>query len=106
MRHGEAAVVANEVFAETMIDQPGVAVRAGEAKAAGAAQGQRRIAAAIEEQQRLLAALDGDLHRAGEHRRDEAAARRRRLAQIDRLDCRLKLAAEALRQRQFLVTPT
>ena len=50
MRHGETAMVAHEVFAEAVIDQPGVAVRAGEAKAAGAAQGQRRIAAAIEEQ--------------------------------------------------------
>ena len=58
MRHGEPAMMADELPAEAVIDQPGVAVRAGEAKAAGAAQGQRRVAAAIEEEQRLLAALD------------------------------------------------
>ena len=39
-----------------------------------------------------------DLHRAGERRRDEAAARRRLAAQIDRLDRRHALAAEPLRQ--------
>ena len=55
MRHGEAAMMADQLLAEAVIDQPGVAVRAGEAKAAGAAQRQRRIAAAIEKQQRLLA---------------------------------------------------
>ncbi len=58
MRHGEPAMVADELPAKAVVDQPGVAVRAGEAEAAGAAQGQRRIAAAIEEEQRLLAALD------------------------------------------------
>ena len=100
MRHGEAAMVADELAAEAVIDQPGVAVRAGEAEAAGAAQRQRRIAAAIEKQQRLLAALDRGLHRAGEHRRDETAARRRLAAQIDRLDRRQALAAEPLRQRK------
>ena len=78
MRHGEAAMVADELLAEAVIDQPGVAVRAGEAEAAGAAQSQRRIAAAIEEQQRLLAALQRGLHRFGQHRRNETAARRRR----------------------------
>src|SRR5580692_12801997 len=31
MRHGETAMVADEVFAEAVIDQPGVAVRTGEA---------------------------------------------------------------------------
>ena len=69
-------MMADQPAAEAMIDQPGVAVRAGEAEAAGAAQRQRRIAAAIEEQQRLLAALERGLHRLGEPRRDEAAARR------------------------------
>ena len=50
--------MADQPLAKAVIDQPGVADRAGEAMAAGAAQGQRRIAAAIEEQQRLLAPLD------------------------------------------------
>ncbi len=93
-------MVADELPAKAVIDQPGVAVRAGEAKAAGAAQSQRRVAAAIEKEQRLLAALDRGLHRAGERRRNEAARRRALAAQIDRLDRRHALAAEALGQRQ------
>ena len=39
MRHGEAAMVTDQLPAEAVIDQPGVAVRAGKAEAAGAAQG-------------------------------------------------------------------
>ena len=94
-------MVADKRAAEAVIDQPGVAVRAGEAEAAGAAQRQRRVAAAIEEQQRLLAALERGLApRSASARRDEAAARRRLAAQIDRLDRRHTLAAEALRQMQ------
>ena len=100
MRHGEAAMVADQHAAEAVIDQPGIAIRAGETEAAGAAQSQRRIAAAIEKQQRLLLALQRGLDRAGERRRDEAAARRPLGAQIDRLDRRHALAAEALRQRK------
>ena len=68
--------------------------------AAGAAERQRRKAAAVEEQQRLLAALDRDLHRFGEPRRDEAPARRALARKIDRLDRRQMLAAETLRQMQ------
>ena len=86
MRHGEAAMVADELAAEAMIDQPGRAVGAGEAEAAGAAQRERRVAAAIEKQQRLLAALQRGLHRAGQHRRNVMPRRRRFAAQIDRLD--------------------
>ena len=93
-------MVADEPAPEAVIDQPGVAVRAGEAEAAGAAQRERRIAAAVEEQQRLLAALDRGLHRLGEPRRDEAPARRAFAREIDRLDHRQMLAAEALRQMQ------
>ena len=52
-----AAMMAHERAAEAMLHQPGRAVGALEAMAAGAAQGQRRIAAAVEKQQRLLAAL-------------------------------------------------
>ena len=57
-------------------------------------------------QQRLLTALDAVFHRFSEHRRDEAAARRRRLAQIDRLDRRQSLPAEALRQRNAPIAAT
>ena len=45
--------------AEAVLDQPGGAVRALEAMAAGPAQRQRRIAAPVEEEQRLLAARRG-----------------------------------------------
>src|SRR6202521_567833 len=62
-RQGNAAMVTDEPPPEPMIDQPGVAVRAMQAKAAGAAQRQRRVAAAIEEKERLLAALERELHR-------------------------------------------
>ena len=82
-RHREAAMMADQPPLEAMIDQPGVAIRALQAEAAGAAQRQRRIAAAIEEQQRLLVALERDLHRLGQPRRDEAPARRP-LARADR----------------------
>ncbi len=104
MRHGEAAMVADELLPKAVIDQPGIAIRAGEAETAGAAQSERRIPAAIEKQQRLLAALERRLHFAGEERRDEAAARRRRRAQIDRFDRRQTLTAETLRQREPQVT--
>ena len=79
-------MVADEPPPEAVIDQPGVAVRAGQAVAAGAAQRERRIAAPVEKQQRLLAALERDLHRLGQPRRDEAPARRAFAAQVDRLD--------------------
>ena len=75
-RHRKAAMVADQPPPEAMIDQPGVAIRAGQTEAAGVAERQRRIAAAVEEQQRLLAALERDLHGFGEPRRDEAPARR------------------------------
>ena len=94
-------MMADQPPPEAVIDQPGVAIRAGQPVAAGAAQRERRKAAAIEEQQRLLAALERDLHRFGEPRRDEAPARRAFAAQIDRLDRGQMLAAEPLRQMQM-----
>ena len=105
MRHGETAMVANKLAAEAVIDQPSVAMRAGEAKAAGAAQRQRRIAAAIEEEQRLFAAFERGLDRTGERRGNEAAGRRPLAAQIDRLDRRHARTPEALGQRQPPVAP-
>ena len=70
-----AAVMADEPPPEAMIDQPGVAIRAMQAKAAGAAERERRIAAPVEKKERLLAALERDLHRLRQPRRDEAPAR-------------------------------
>ena len=96
-------MMADQPLAKPVIDQPGVADGAGEAMPAGPAQGQRRIAAAVEEQQRLLAPLDRDPDLLGELRRDEAAARRRFAAQIDRLDMRHVLAAEPRRQHDALI---
>ena len=58
-RLGVAAMMAQEAAGKAMLDQPGGAVRALKAMAAGAAQGQGRVAAAIEEQQRLLAGVKG-----------------------------------------------
>ena len=105
MRRGEAAVMTNKLPAEAVIDQPGVAMRAGEAIAAGAAERQRRVAAAIKEEQRLLAPLDRSLYRTGQRRGNEAAGRRPLATQVDRLDRRHELTAEALGQRQPPVAP-
>ena len=91
-------MVADQPTAETVIDQPGVAVGTCEPKPALAAQRERRIAATIEEQKRLLAAGQRSLHRLGEPRRDEAAARRTFGPQVDRLDGGKVLVAEPLGQ--------
>ena len=56
MRHEGPAMVAFEPAAESVLDQPGRAVRAFESEAAFPAERHRRIAAAIEEEERLLAA--------------------------------------------------
>src|ERR1700687_3140747 len=97
-------MVADQPPLEAVVDQPGVAVRACQAKAALPAERERRIAAAVEEQQRLLAAFERGLDRLRQSRRDETPARRAFDAQIDRLDGRNMLAAEALRQMQAGVT--
>src|ERR1039458_3614958 len=98
-------MVADQAPLETMIDQPGVAIRTLQAEAAGAAERERRIAAAIEEQQRLLAAFERDLHRLGQPRRDETAARRAFAPHVDRFDHRQMRAAETFRQVDALVAP-
>ena len=97
-RRRKAAMMTDELTPEPMVDQPGIAVRALQAKAAGAAQRQRRIAAPVEEQERLLLARQRLGHRFGQARRDEAATRRPFAGEVDRLDHRQMLAAEALRQ--------
>ena len=96
-------MVADQPPLEAVIDQPGVAIRALQAEAAGAAQRERRVAAAIEEQQRLLFAFERVLHRLGQPRRDEAAARRAFAPHVDRLDRRQMRAAETLGQMDALV---
>ena len=83
-RLGVAAMMADQRFAEAMIDQPGRAVRALEAVAAGAAERQRRIAAPVQEHQALLAALARRRDLRDELWRQPASARRRVDAQVDR----------------------
>ena len=78
-----AAMVADELAAKAMLDQPARAVRALEAVAAGAAQRQRRIAAPVEEQQRLLAPGDRLLHLPQQDGGQKTAARRRVAAHVD-----------------------
>ena len=98
-------MVAHQPPLEAVIDQPGVAIRALQAEAAGAAERERRVAAAIEEQQRLLAAFERVLHSFRQPRRDEAAARRAFAPHVDGLDHRQVRAAETLRQMDALVAP-
>ena len=76
-----AAMVADELAAKAVLDQPARTVRALEAVAADAAERQRRIAAAVEEEQRLLAALErlADLRRrTGDRKPPRAGGARRR----------------------------
>src|SRR5712692_709059 len=103
LRRIEAAMMAHELAPEAVIDQPGIAVRTVEPEAAGAAERERRIAAAIEEQQGLLAPFQRSLDRACKARRDEAPARRAFALQVDRLDRRFALTAEAQRQREAMI---
>src|SRR5262249_42045664 len=96
-------MVADELPAETVIDQPGVAVRAGQAEAAGAAERKRRIAAAIEEEQGLLAAFKRSPDRARERWREVRPRRRPLAAKTDRRDRRHALAAETLQQSETMI---
>src|SRR3546814_7848521 len=61
--------MAGEPVDEPMLDHPCGAVRALDAVAAGAAQGQRREAAAVEEQQALLALAEPVGERVDQRRR-------------------------------------
>ena len=97
-RQREAAVVALEPVAIAMLDQPGRALRAVDAVAAGAAQRERRIAAPVEEQQRLLLGGERPGHGLDQHRREPLAALGRVLAQVDGRHLRQLGAGVAPRQ--------
>ena len=99
-RLGVAAMMAGELAAGAVLDQPGGAVRALDAVAAGAAQRQGRVAASVEEQHRLLGAVQGAGHRLDQRRRQEAAALGRMVAQVHRRHLRQPRAAMADRQRE------
>ena len=87
-RYESAAMVAFEPAAESVLDQPGRAVRAFEFEAAFAAERHRRIAAAIEKQQRLLAARQAS-------RRPHRPARARASARARAGCARMSMAAMA-----------
>ena len=102
-RHLVAAMVAGEPPAQAMLDHPGGAIGALDARAAGAAEGERCIAAAVEEQQCLfpLGQRRGD---GGVERRAEPRSPlRREAAHVDGGDIGQLRAAETRRQRQMAI---
>src|SRR5690606_32840471 len=92
------AMVAHELAAKAMLDQPARTMRTPEAIAADPAQRKWRIAAPAEEQQRLLARGQCRPHPLDEHRRQEAAALGRMAAHVDRHELRQRRIAETRRQ--------
>ena len=72
-RFGIAAMMADELAAKAVLDQPGGAVRALEAVAAGAAEGERCVAAPVEEEERLLLRREGFGDRRDQRRRRASA---------------------------------
>jgi hypothetical protein len=100
-----AAMVALQLRAEPVLDQPARAVRTLEPVAADPAQCQRRIAAPVEKQQRLLLALQRLGYAFQQQRRQEPAARRRHAPEVDQLDIRQPGIRIAPRQHQMAVAP-
>ncbi len=100
-----AAMVALQASAETVLDQPGIAIRAFQTVAAGPAQGQRGIAAAVQEQQHLFAGLERLLHRPDQARRQPALALGRVAAQVDGADLGQHGLAEPVVQGHPAVAP-
>ena len=100
-----AAMMAFQPAGEPVFDQPGRALRAFQAQAAAAAQGERRIAPAVEIEQGLLPRRqrfrDCVDHAAGE----PASARRSFRAQVEQFDRRHRGAAVAFRQDQARIAP-
>ena len=99
-RHRDGRNGGRRARAEAVLDQPGVAVRALEAMAAGAAQRQRRIAAPVEEQQRLLACAasarcTASASRGARKRPRGGSSRVRSIAAIDRQVLRRRSAPAA-----------
>ena len=95
-----AAVMAEQPAAQAMVHQPGAAVRAAQAMAAGAAEGERGEAAPVEEQERLLAGRQGLHERIRKRRRQPGTARRPVAAQVDQGHLRHRRTAMARRQQQ------
>ena len=100
-----AAVMTQQAAGKAVLDQPGAAIRALEAMAAGAAQGQRRIAAAVEKQQRLLARGKGFGQCRDERRRQKAAGFDPLAAQIDEPHLGERRFGVAPRQADAAIAP-
>ena len=102
---GMAAMMADELPAETVLDQPGRAGGALEPVPARPAQRQRRIAAPVEEEQRLLALLQRPPHLLQQHGGQEAAARRGGAAHVDRPEVGKRRLCEARGKHRAPVAP-
>src|SRR5207344_269363 len=100
-----AAVVAEEDAAETMLDQPGRAVRALEAMPAGAAERQRRVTAPVQKEERLLLVGKRLPGRGNQRRRQEAAALRRFGAKVDGADGREDRGGVAVAEDEAPIAP-
>ena len=98
-----SAMMADKRLPETVIDEPGRALRALESMAARAAQSQRRIAATVQKKQRLFTARNGLADLVHKARRDPFAARGRGLAQIDAIDLRHGASTKTRVQFQMFV---
>ena len=94
-RHEGPAMMAFEPAAESVLDQPGGAIRAFESEAAFAAERPRRITAAIEEEEILLAALKRLRDRIDENGREPAPALGRACPHVDGGDLRKAGAVRA-----------
>src|SRR5262245_10855751 len=82
-RHEGPAMMAFEPAPESVLDEPGRAVRALEAEAAFAAERDRRIAAAIKKQERLLATCKRFGEGIDQDRREPAPALGRIVPHVD-----------------------
>ena len=100
-----AAMVAFQPAGEPVFDQPGGALRALQAQAAGAAQGERRISAAVEIKQGLFPRRQRFGHRGDDAVGKPAAARRPFLPQVEQFDLWHRGAGVAFRQDQPRIAP-
>ena len=99
------AMVAGQTPGQAMFDHPAGAIGALNPVPAMTAQRERGIAASVEKKQRLLAAFQPFLDRTHQCRRDPAAAFRRVLQQIERLDVGHLGLAEARGDDELLIAP-
>ena len=104
-RQREAAMMAVEPPAKTMLDEPRRALRTFDPMTARPAQRQRRITPAIEKQQRLLALCQRFRQRTDQHRRKPLPFFGRVAPQIDRLDVGKIRPSKAPGKHHLPITP-